>query len=362
MADVIKTITDREHFPHIFNTYFAGNEVYLRTKNGNLLLQFLGISNDHVAFRIPSVKNIPDTITVQTRHGTNTIYASLKFFEKNEDTFVFVPVKIQVVAESRKEDRKLVGDDGGGKTVLYIYDIISDTVIQNAISMQSKKVEKIIEIAEFELKKKFENVRINFIAAGINDSRLKYILATRKYIYIPDLNSQPPPDQEEAFNNYLNTIYKKDFQLNRGHKYVSEATVPIMFRKLIPYGYIQVNNSSAMSDGIFEVVKRMAIIVDQLFIKNTIFTPINAKFLVSDISRSGLGIVFKDRRLTGYFRKGSTISFETMLPTQKRAVIGAVIRNITFMEGGVIKVGMEVNQMDKTSWANVEEYLDQAGI
>ncbi len=51
-----------------------------------------------------------------------------------------------------------------------------------------------------------------------------------------------------------------------------------------------------------------------------------------------------------------------MLPTQKRAVIGAVIRNITFMEGGVIKVGMEVNQMDKTSWANVEEYLDQAGI
>ena len=362
MADSIKTISDREHFSHLFNNYFAKGEVYLRTKNGNLSLQFLGYNDDHVSFRIPSVKNIPDAIIAFTRYRGATIYVSLKLYERNEDTFTFSPLKFQIISETRKEDRKLMGDEGAEKTVLYIYDLMSDMVIKNAISLQAKKVEQIVETAQFELRKRFAHSKVEFISTQNNDMRMKHLLETKTPIFVSDLNSNPEPEHEDDFNFYVNNIYKKDFKLQRGDGYISEATVPILFRELIPYGYVQVNDSRVISDGLFEVVKRIAIVIDQLFLKNKVFAPIPNKFLVSDISRSGLGIVFKDRRMTSYFRKDSSIVFETMLPTQKRAVMGAIVRNINFLDGSIIKVGLEVNQIDKVSRANVEEYLNMVGV
>jgi hypothetical protein len=202
MADIIRTISEKQHFAHIFNNYFSGKDIYLRAKSGNLALYFLGYSDGLAAFRIPSVKNLPETITVFVRHQTNTIYASLKFHERNEDTFVFAPVKFQVIAEARKEDRRLIGGDAGDeKNVLYIYDIISDTVINNAITMQPRKVEKIVETAMFELNKRFEYSRIGFITENVNDIRMKHILKSKTPILIPDLNSQPEPAREEEFTS-----------------------------------------------------------------------------------------------------------------------------------------------------------------
>jgi hypothetical protein len=40
---------------------FSGKDIYLRTKSGNLALYFLGYSEGMAAFRIPSVKNLPET-------------------------------------------------------------------------------------------------------------------------------------------------------------------------------------------------------------------------------------------------------------------------------------------------------------
>ena len=362
MADVIRTINDKNHFPHLFNNYFTGKDIYLRTKNGNMALYFLGYNDGFAAFRIPGVKSLPDAIIVFVRHNTNTIYASLKLHERNEDTFVFLPVKFQIIADGRKEDRKLMAGGSDEKNVLYIYDIVSETVITNAISIQQKKVEKIIETAMFELKKRFEHAKIVFMSENVNDIRMKYILREKTGIFIPDMNSKIETEDEESFNYYIENIYKKDFQLNRSHQFISEATVPVMFRKIIPYGYVQVNSRNPISDGLLEVVKRIAIVVDQLFIKNNIFAPIKTRFLVSDVSRSGLSIVFKDRRLISYFRKESAVSFESMLPTMKRAIMGAVVKNVTFFENGIVKVGMQVDKIDPASRANVEEFLDKMGV
>jgi hypothetical protein len=86
--------------------------------------------------------------------------------------------------------------------------------------MQPRKVEKIVETAMFELNKRFEYARIGFITENVNDIRMKHILKNKTSILIPALNSQPDPDREEEFNFYIENIYRKDFQLNRGHRFI----------------------------------------------------------------------------------------------------------------------------------------------
>ncbi len=356
MADQIKTVTDREQFQFLLDNFFAGNPVYIKTSSGSLNLQYLGYSEGNVAFRIPLVKSLPENVVVFTRHKTNTIYLSMKHVERNEDTFIFIPIKFQIISESRKEDRKLVGIEGG-KSIIYMNNLITDYNIERALSTAEKKIDKIKEMAEFELKKKFDHLKIVFMHEAKADTRLKHVLNTSSPILMANLNIDPESGKEEEYNFYINNIYKSDISLSSRNKYISEATVPILYNAIIPYGYLQVNSTQPISDGMFEVCRRMAIVIDQLLVKNKLFSPMEEKFLVSDMSKNGLGFVFREKRHIRNFQENGKLSFDIMLPTQKKAIIGATVRNISFLENGVIKVGCEITKMDETSRMNYDEFV-----
>ena len=355
MADLIKTVTDKAQFQFLLDNFFSGNPVYIKTSSGSLNLQYLGYSYGNVAFRIPLVKSLPENVVVFTRYKTNTIYLSMKHVERNADTFVFIPLNFQIISESRKEDRKLVGIEGG-KSIIYMNNLISDYNIERALSTSQKKIDKIKEIAEFELKKKFDYFKIVFMHESKGDNRLKYVLSTSKSIFMSNLNVDPDPGKEEEYNFYVNNIYKADISLSSRNRYISEATVPIMYNKIIPYGSLQVNSSQPLSDGMFEVCRRMAIVIDQLLIKNKLFSPMEERFLVADLSKNGMGFVFREKRHIRNFQENGKLCFDIMLPTQKKSVIGAIVRNISFLENGIIKVGCEINSMDETSRTNYEEF------
>ncbi len=174
-----------------------------------------------------------------------------------------------------------------------------------------------------------------------------------------NLNVDPDPGKEEDYNFYINNIYKGDISLSSRNRYISEATVPIMYNNIIPYGYLQVNGSQPMSDGMFEVCRRMSIVIDQLLIKNNLFSPMEEKFLVADLSQNGMGFVFREKRHIRNFQENGKLCFDVMLLTQKKAVIGAIVKNISFLENGVIKVGCEIFKMDDTSRMNYEEFVGQ---
>lgn len=360
MADQIKTVTDESQYPILFETFFSKADVFLKTKNGDLKIQFLGYHGGDVAFRIPHVKNVPDVNLIFTRRGTNTIYANMKFVERSEDTYVFHPALFQIISEYRKEDRAVVGIQGGGKNVIFINNIMSDFNIKSSLEMNDKRNDKVKEIAIFDLEKQFEKIKILFMHESKNDLRMKMFFADPKPLFIPDLNSEPAEKDRESYDYYINNIYSNDVKLSTRNKFVSEVSVPVMFRNIIPYGYIQVNNSRPMSDGMLTVVRRMAIVIDQLFIKNRVFVPVDAKFLITDISRQGIGFAFKDRRHARHFRKDSFMSIDMMLPTMKKAVMGVVVRNIVFLDNVTIKVGCEIRCMDRISTANYEEFLDHS--
>jgi hypothetical protein len=363
MAELIKTITDKSLFEKIFYKFFFKNNVFLKTKSGDLKIEFFGYTDGMAALKIPYLKNMYESCLIFTRNESYTIYANLKLVEKQEDdSYIFIPVKFQIISAMRREDRKIVDIGGQGKNIIYVTSVISDFIIQNSLAMESKKVDHVKEIVRFDLEKQFKQVRIFFCNEGMTDIRMKYFYENKTPFLVSDINKKELAKDEALFNYYINNIYGKDYQLINRKNLVSEVSVPILYKARIPYGYIQCNGAAPLSESALLIVKRMAIVVEELFNKYKVFPVSDERLLVSDVSKKGVGIVFKERRFIRYFKENSYVYFDLNLPDNKRTACLAVIRNIGIMENKIIKVGCEIRELDALGEVNYEEYLDSLGL
>jgi len=356
MAEKIKTVTDKSQFGFLFENFFKGGSVFIKTSSGNIALQFMGYNNDKVAFKIPLIKSSPDSVVVFTRRNNNTLYLYMKYVERNEDVFVFVPVQFQILTEIRKEERTTF-DPAGGRSIIYLRNLITDYIIERSLAVQDRKIDKIKDYVEYELKGKFDHVKIAFISENKQDNRLRHIKNTSQSIYMPNLNVDPEKSQEDMHNHYINYIYRSDIAISSRNRYISEASVPIVYNNAIIYGYIQVNSTQPIEEEMYDYVKKMCAVVNHLMIKQQMLQPLPEKFLLADISHSGLSFVFKEKKFLRYFEEGSRINFELLFPTGKSATVGAIIRNISHLANRIIKVGCEIFDMDNASRKSFEEFV-----
>jgi len=356
MTDKIKTVTDKSQFGFLLENFFKGASVFIKTTSGDIPLQYMGHSEDRIAFQIPLVKTSPDNVVVFTRRNNNTIYLSMKYIERNEDVFVFTPVQFQILTAVRKEERTSL-DSVAGKNIMYINNLITDYIIERSLAAIDRKIDKIKDYAVYELKKYFDHVKIVFMSGNKPDNRLRHIKNTSQSIYMPNLNVDPEKSQEDAHNHYINYIYRSDIAISSRNKFIAEASVPILYNNAIIYGYIQVNSTKPIEEDLYEYVKKMSIVVNHLMVKQQMLQPLPEKFLLTDISHSGLSFVFKEKKILRYFEEGSRINFDILFPTKKSAVIGAIVRNIRHLENRIIKVGCEIFDMDNTSRMNYEEFV-----
>lgn len=361
MTKQITTITDKSQFQDIFYKLFAHNDIFLKTKSGDLKIKFFGYTEGLAAFKIPYLKNIQENILIFSRTEGNIIYAQMKFAEKQEeDMYIFSPEKIQIISEDRRESRKTL--QGGGKSVLYVTSLISDFIIENSIALDQKKADKVREILRFDMEKQFHHIKTFFCNEGSTDPRMKFFMEEKRPLFVQDLSKQPPEKDQRNFNQYVNEIYSKDFYLQNRKQYISEASVPILYKAKIPYGYIQINNTAPLSESALTLVKRMAIVAEEIFHQYKIFPVSDEKLLVSDISKRGLSVVFKERKFIRYFKERSLVYFDLVFPENKKSSILAVVRNITLLENKIIKVGCEIKEVDALSEVNYDEFLESLGV
>ncbi len=360
MAEQIQTITDKSQFPKIFSLFFANNDVYLRTASGDLKIVYMGFADGIVAFKIPYVKNMPDSCVILTRKDSYLVNGVFKLKEKDvDDMYVFYPVQFQIISTPRKEERI---EFGTGKSVLFITNIISDYILQNSLALSLKKVDNVKEILRFDLEKRFPYVRIYFLNEGMADPRMKYFYSNPMPIFVANMNAQPEPKNEKLFNMYINEIYAKDYMLQNRKNLIAEIAVPVLYHGKIPYGYIQVNSDKPLSDGMFSVIKRLGVVADELFKKNKLFIPETDRLLIADASFGGIGIVFRERKYIRYFKEGSYVIGDILLPNGSRANVLCMVRNITLMENKVIKVGCQIKDIDALSEVHYHEYLESVGM
>ena len=58
-----------------------------------------------------------ESCLIFTRNESYTIYANLKLVEKQEDdSYIFIPIKFQIISTMRREDRKIVDIGGEERT------------------------------------------------------------------------------------------------------------------------------------------------------------------------------------------------------------------------------------------------------
>ncbi|MDY6932960.1 MAG: hypothetical protein SVZ03_01900 [Spirochaetota bacterium] len=358
MPEEIQTITDKNSFEKILK-YFLNNPAYLKSDNGNIKVQFFQYHNDKAAFRIQLIKKIQEDSVIFTRHHNNTIYAYLKFFERQgEDTFLFIPSRFQIMTDTRKENRISLNIGGEERKIIYVSNIISDLIIKNSLAMEIKKTDRIKEMFKNNIANKYKHLKIYFCNEGMNDPRMKYFFAQRKPIFIPDINNPQSVKDDNEFNSYINNIYSKDIYLKSNAELISEISVPLLYKMKMPYGYIKIHSDAPFAESIFSIVKKVAIKMDELIIKNKIFPISEDKLIVSNVSRSGLGLAFKKKKLIRYFKENCIIYGEMILPEYKKASLIAVVKHISILSNNIIHVGLEISEMDALSEINYEEFLE----
>jgi hypothetical protein len=362
MSDQIKTISDKSNFEIIYNKFFQKNDIFLKTKNGDLKIQFFGYSNGIAAFKIPYIKTISGNCLIFTRSGNNTIHALMKFSEKQEDNmFLFITEKFQIIFRARGEARKsLEGiDKGTSKSIIFATNLISYSMIQNSLAMESKKIERIKEYVGKELSEAFNFAKIFFCNEGKGDSRMQYFFKNKKPIYIPQIISDTPGKSDtEKLNFYINTIYAKDHFLQSKREYISEISVPILYRLKMPYGYIQINNKNIFTSSTLSLAKKFAISIDDLLNKEKVFPKSEEKLIISNMSKNGLGIVFKERKYIRYFKENNLVYFDILLPEKKIASVLAIVRNIALLDNNIIMIGCSIEEIDALSEVNYDEFLE----
>lgn len=365
MADRIKTIADKSVFDKIFNKFFYNNKIFLKTKNGDLQITYMGYSNGIAAFKIPFVKNITDDCLVFVRSDMNTIHCHLKFQEKQEDDmFLFFVNKFQVIGTVRTEERISLGmnePSKEGKSVIFITNFISDFIIHNSLALENKKTARVKETILYDMGQGFNFVKLYFANEGLSDPRMNYFYTKKQTIFIPDINSQEIPEKkEQAYRFYLNEIYAKDFMLQKRRELISEVSVPILYKAKLPYGYVQLNNTSPMTESALSIAKRFSTLADELVIKNKIFPQSKEKLIVSNISKKGFGVVFRERQYIRYFKENSYMHLDMLLPTNKKASILAIVKNISILDNKIIQIGCVIAEMDALSEVLYEEFVDSS--
>jgi hypothetical protein len=358
MAGSIETITEQSRFDAIFRDSIARSDVFLKTSNGNLKIRFMGYTEGQVAFRIPYIKTMPERALVFARTGEATNYIELKSIDKQEnEIFTFSPVKIQVIHDARGEDRAKTAD--GQKNLVFITNLTSDFLLYDCIKRDKKKIEFLRDRILSDLKKVFSDVKVFFCPEESGDQRMRFFNETiNQPIHITDISKPSEKGKESQFAFYRENIYLKE-QFNMKRKgLISEICVPVLFKKLIPIGYIQVNNTIPFSDPYISVLRRAADLAAQMVMKASIFTEIcTEKLLVADISRSGIGFVFRDRKFMKFFKEKNLSCFDLILGGGQTIRMSATVKNLVLMENKIIKVGCSTREIDSECQKPFEEYL-----
>lgn len=358
----IETIVDESSFHKLLNN-FSKSQPFIKTNKLNIEIEFIDYLNGEAIFRIPNIKSMPEKCVVFVRSSSGqTIYAFLKLVNrKQENIFIFHPIKMQVVSTKRKEERENFRDDEEKKKILFITNIMSDFMIKEDLARNVKKVERVDEHINLKLGEVFDHVKVFFIHHGI-DPRMKYFKNAITPLFIQNTKQTLDEVNNEKINNYLNEIYYKDIFLKKKKQFISEISVPILFRGKIPYGFIQVNSKTQLQKSSISLIKKTAISTEEILQKNCVFSKNEDKLLVSDLSKTGVGVVFKNKSYLKYFKEGCLIYFDLLLHDNKRANIMSVVRNITGFGGSTFKVGCEIKDIDALSEVYYDEFLESVGL
>ncbi|MFH0977432.1 MAG: hypothetical protein V1874_16760 [Spirochaetota bacterium] len=358
----VTTYSDAASFDKIFNNEFTKFQSFIKDNQTVIRVKFLSFADNKLLFEIKDFYIIEKDYLILCRNTSGyTFYAFLKFLEKKDSvTYIFSPVKIQVVYTPRKEERIILDPQNKLNHRLFIANMISEYIIKNSLEYNKKKKKAIEDTIKIKLEQSFDHIRLYFLQYG-KDDRMNYFKDNIRPIFIADIHNEPEDKHKEFYHYYIKNIYSNDNNLTNNRQLISEISVPIVYRMKIPYGYVQVNNKSPFAESAMQVVKKMAVITNELLNKHGFFPQAEERIAVSDVSKSGLGVIFKDKQCIKYFSKDQLVYFDLVLPDNTKSNMLAGVQNIS-INGSSYKVGCKIIEIDALSEVNYFDFLESLGL
>lgn len=367
MAEKIKTLTEKYAIEKVVKTFFSKSQLLFKTAEGDFKVRFMGYANELVALKMPNLKNVKESHLLFFRTENSIIQCHLLFHEQQEDDmYLFQIIKVQIIERDHADAAKTQAvpeRSNQGKTVVYVTNFISDFVVQQYLTINAKKVDKVKEIILYDMRQSFNFVKLFFINEDINDTRMDYIRKHRTPLFIPNMQDQDIDGPDEVkYKFYIKDIYSKDTVLQSRRDLISETAVPLLYKTKLPIGYIQINNTTPVTEATIAVVKRFVSLADELFEKNKIFPLAEDKLLVSNISKESFSLIFIDKKYTAYFKDNCYLYCEMLLPNNKKATILTKVRGISFPDNKKIKIECDILEIDpagKLLYESLVDSLDQ---
>ncbi len=352
-----QSITDRKLFRNILKQFFFDKSCFINNPWGNAEVRFLSSEGEYVQLHSPGFDEDPKNCMVFTRNYNNIIFVYLKFCgKKTENIYLFNPTKFQIIETERKDERCYLEKDRNNRSTIFITNFISQTSIINSLNLHQKKIKRIEEIIGYDTSHEFEYIKVYFYNYGRDDPRMNYFCNNKIPIFIQDINFVN--DQNTVIiENYMKYIYKTDSYLNNHKRLISEISVPVMFNSWIPYGYVQINNSTPLTTSSVEHAVCLASFIDDSIKRENIFSVSRDKLDISDISKNGIGIIFSNKKYIPYYLKDSFVLLDIFFPSSLKTSILADVRHLEIMQNKTIKAGFRIREMDDEGRYNFDSFL-----
>jgi hypothetical protein len=286
----------------------------------------------------------------------------LEYISEN-GTHVFELLDVQVLQIPRKEARKSVASIEKPETAaLYISNIISDFTIQACIDSSRRRADTIKDQLLKQIHNLYPDTQILFLSDKTNDPRMLFCIKKRKPFFIrniKDLDDRNKLENQEWLEYYKSYIYQPELQ-NHNSKIVSEICVPLLYKMMMPFGYIKTAHSSELDNKDFSAIRKFGMTASTVFTNDKqVIISSDEKIAVTDLSMSGLGIFFRNKVLIKHFKEKSLIIFSIYLPGNKHATFLCEVKNITLIQNYVYRVGCEIQNIEALGEVYYSEYLDR---
>jgi len=343
-SESIKHITDRGTLEDLYGSLFVGRDVFLRTDGINLKVDFVRFREGRVYLDIPSERYEFKRSAIYTRNSDEVAISHLIPFSRDEGYYVFETEGSQIFFAPRRESRLTLHLQPEKKSV--ISQIISSFVIKESLLQNQARIDWIRHEIGSRIKPEYTLIRIYFLGDCYSDTRMSLIMEDRNEIFIPDINENNGREKtDDSMEQYLREIYYHDTSLS-DKEIISEITVPLMYKMMMPFGYIQVNHTGPLTDNDLFMLKRLAMAYSESMSKDLqFFRPSADTIAISDLSMSGLGMVFREKSLARHFREEALVIFTAYMPEGRQASILCRVANIT-LSGETYRIGCIIEDID----------------
>ncbi len=320
----IKEITDPPSIFKMTETLFKQFPVYMLINGKPKQIKIIAMKNLGVLIQSPDENPNPtERILILTNAG-NLLRFVFKVNTKDPRGIeLLTPTALTIKPATRTSNRYQVS-----KTPIYVSNVISQTMIPHDLSDDALKVEGLMKPYIQKLKAKFTEV--DFFVHERMDTRARLMSDTGKHIFVPDTKS--PETVTEEFIPFSEHVHL--MRQGKGlSKFISEICVPLKYRNIILYGYLQILHLEKTTINDYNLVLHVADKFCKEIEESDIFNESKIKSAILDISGSGFSFSHPQSKHFGkLFSIGGTILFDMYEEDKSLGTFRGVVRNIKPLE------------------------------